>query len=524
MSWLILLIVAWGALAFGSVYDWAYGPLLGGCLVAAVWGFVRKVPRERRRVNVPTLTGLLLVALAAGVQLVSLDRNTLRAWSPATDEFLAQYDVRYAMAAVNMTREAAKASLEAPRLRKEEAAGPRKEESPTARRSTPGTITHPLSINPAKTQLGLMFLGAFGVMLLGLAHGVGGRDLRVIAPGIVMLGVLMAMVGIIQKALWNGKVYGFWEPVNVGTVAFGPFINRNHFAGWMLLALPIAVAYFASQVAKGMVGVKPGWRRRIIWFSTPDASRAVLTGFGILVMGLALVMTLSRSGISCFLLAMLLSGFNVLRRQTTTSKQRWLSTYLVLVFVVAIGWAGIDAIAARFADVDWKLGGRAGAWEDAWRIHEAFPWFGTGLNTYGSATLLLQQFEKATAHYVEAHNDYLQLLVEGGWLIAMPALVLMGLFGWQVRSRFREGRDDRTGYWIRLGAVTGIIAIAFQEIVEFSLQMPGNAAFFTILCAIALRQASIKSGGAPDLRIVGPAHRRRRKGAWLSQWRRMLHS
>ena len=125
---------------------------------------------------------------------------------------------------------------------------------------------------------------------------------------------------------------------------------------------------------------------------------------------------------------------------------------------------------------------------------------------------------------MEAHNDYLQLLVEGGWLIAVPALVLMGLFAWQVRSRFREGRDDRTGYWIRLGAVTGIIAIAFQEIVEFSLQMPGNAAFFTILCAIALRQASIKSGGAPDLRIVGPAHRRRRKGAWLSHWRRILPS
>jgi O-antigen ligase len=554
MSWLILLIVAWGALAFGSVYDWAYGPLLAGCLVAAVWGFVRKVPRERRRVNVPTLTGLLLVALAAGVQLVSLDRNTLRAWSPATDEFLAQYDVRYAIAAVNMTREAAKASLdadrgaEAPRLRKEEAAGPRKEEaagprkeeaagsrteeaagprkeeSPAARRGTPGTITHPLSISPAKTQLGLMFLGAFSVMLLGLAHGIGGRDLRVMAPGIVGLGVLMSMIGIIQKALWNGKVYGFWEPVNVGTVAFGPFINRNHFAGWMLLALPIAVAYFASQVAKGMVGVKPGWRTRIIWFSTPDASRAVLTGFGILVMGLALVMTLSRSGISCFLLAMLLSGFNVLRRQTTTSKQRWLSTYLALVFVAAVAWAGMDAVAARFADVDWKLGGRAGAWEDAWRIHEVFPWFGTGLNTYGSATLLLQQFEKATAHYVEAHNDYLQLLVEGGWLIAVPALVLMGLFAWQVRSRFREGRDDRTGYWIRLGAVTGIIAIAFQEIGEFSLQMPGNAAFFTILCAIALRRASIKSGGAPDLRIVAPAHRRRRKGAWLSHWRRILPS
>jgi hypothetical protein len=70
------------------------------------------------------------------------------------------------------------------------------------------------------------------------------------------------MIGIIQKALWSGKVYGFWEPINKGVTAFGPFINRNHFAGWMLMALPLAVGYFAALVARGMVGVKPGWRNR----------------------------------------------------------------------------------------------------------------------------------------------------------------------------------------------------------------------------------------------------------------------
>ena len=342
-------------------------------------------------------------------------------------------------------------------------------------------------------------------MLLGLARGIGGRDLRLLAPGIVFLGVLMSMTGIVQKALWSGKVYGFWEPVNKGVVAFGPFINRNHFAGWMLLALPVAVGYFAALVARGMVGVKPGWRNRVIWFSTPDASRAVLTGFAILVMGFALTLTLSRSGISCFLLAMVLSAFHVLRRQTSTAKGRLLGAYLALVVVAAVAWVGIDAIGARFAEVDWKLGGRAGAWGDAWRIHQAFPWFGTGLNTYGSATLLLQEFEKATAHYVEAHNDYLQLLVEGGWLVAVPALVLVGLFAREVRRRFREGRDDGTGYWLRLGAVTGIVAIAFQEIVEFSLQMPGNAAFFTVLCAMAVRKASVKGqrgeSDSPDGRL-----------------------
>jgi O-antigen ligase len=98
---------------------------------------------------------------------------------------------------------------------------------------------------------------------------------------------------------------------------------------------------------------------------------------------------------------------------------------------------------------------------------------------------------------VEAHNDYLQLLVEGGWLVAVPALALIGLFAREVRRRFRDALDDRTGYWLRLGAVTGLVAIAFQEIVEFSLQMPGNAALFTVLAAVAMRRATVKHPSEP---------------------------
>jgi O-antigen ligase len=496
MAWLILLIVAWGALAFGSVYDWARWPLLAGCVFAGAWGFARRVPHERRPIIAPVLAGLVLVAAAVCVQLVPLDSHTVRRWSPATHQFLMQYDLRYALPTV------------------EEISPGSKDPSSTSRTFTlpdeprlnipfSGSITHPLSIDPPRTWVGLACLAAFGFMLLGLAHGIGGHGLRILAPGIVALGFLLSMIGIVQKALWTGKVYGFWEPINKGVVAFGPFINRNHFAGWMLMALPVAAGYFASQVARGMVGVKPGWRNRIVWFSTPDASRAVLTGFAILIMGFALALTLSRSGIGCFLLAMVLSAFNVLRRQAGTTRGRLLGTYMVLVFVTAVAWAGIDAIGARFADVDWELGGRAGAWADAWRIHRMFPWFGTGLNTYGSATLLLQEFEKTTAHYIEAHNDYLQLLVEGGWMVAVPALLLIGLFAREVRRRFREALDDRTGYWLRLGAVTGIVAIAFQEIVEFSLQMPGNAALFTVLCAMAVRRASVKR--APSASVSRPA-------------------
>ena len=476
MGLLVLLIVAWGGLAFGAVYPWAYEPLLAACAVAGVWGLGRRVPSVRRRVNLPVAAGLALVALAIGAQLVPVSRATILEISPAADTVLRNYDLGYALrvAPPSSTLEPAPAATD---------------------------IRHPLSVNPPKTQLGLAFLVTFGVFLLGLARGLDGFDLRRFAPGLTGLGVLMALIGIVQKATWNGKVYGFWEPINTSFGAFGPFINRNHFAGWMLMALPIAIGLFSAQVGKGMRGVAPRWRDRLIWFSTPDASRVVLTGFSILVMGLALVMTLSRSGIGGFALALLLSGFQVMRRQAATNKRRMLVGYLVLLAVVSISWAGIDAIAERFAQVDADLGGRSGAWADAWRIHTMFPAAGTGFNTYGTATFFYQTFQVKLAHYVEAHNDYLQILAEGGWLVTVPVLLLVAAFAREVARRFREQHDERMGYWLRLGAVTGIVAMAMQEVVEFSLQMPGNAALFTVLCAIAMRKSSAQ-GQSADSRTL----------------------
>jgi hypothetical protein len=54
-------------------------------------------------------------------------------------------------------------------------------------------------------------------------------------------------------------------------------------------------------------------------------------------------------------------------------------------------------------------------------------------------------------------------------------------------------------YWIRIGAVTGILAIALQEISDFSLQMPGNAVFFVVLLGMSADDL-VDSGQAQDAR------------------------
>jgi O-antigen ligase len=94
-----------------------------------------------------------------------------------------------------------------------------------------------------------------------------------------------------------------------------------------------------------------------------------------------------------------------------------------------------------------------------------------------------------TVYFLEAHNDYLQILAEGGLLVGLPILAAVIIFAADVRRRFREAPKAGLTYWLRVGAVVGLIAVAAQSFVEFSLQMPGNAAFFVVLAAIALHRS-----------------------------------
>ena len=99
-------------------------------------------------------------------------------------------------------------------------------------------------------------------------------------------------------------------------------------------------------------------------------------------------------------------------------------------------------------------------------------------------------------HLREAHNEYLQLAAEGGVLLGVPVVCALAAFARDVRRRFVGSSES--GYWVRLGAVTGLVAIALQSTVEFSLQMPGNAALCAVLCAIALHRDP--RGAAPRVR------------------------
>lgn len=109
--------------------------------------------------------------------------------------------------------------------------------------------------------------------------------------------------------------------------------------------------------------------------------------------------------------------------------------------------------------------------------------------------MLFYQSHDLAVHYSTAHNDYLQLAAEGGFLVGMPAAWALIVLVRSIRRRFAERADDTETYWIRIGAATGLIAMGLQEIVDFSLQIPGNGLLFVVLCAIAVHRAPHRRNG-----------------------------
>ncbi len=454
-----LALVAVSAFAFGANYPWAYGPLMAGAGAVGVFGLFR-APAGR---NACRLLVWLLAATAGAValQIVALPHQALVAISPAAERLLAEYDVAYA-------RDAG---------------------------------YHAISLRPRQTAVALALFVASALLMLGTARAVTRRDLDRLAQGVVTIGALLAIASFFQRALFGARIYGWWQPLE-GGVPFGPFVNRNHFAGWMLMATPLGLGYFLCRVARAETPSGAGWHRRLLWFSTRDANSVVMVALATLLMAAALVLTMSRSALAAFTASMVLLAL-FMRRGASADQRRRFALVLLLAFILPLGLAGVHAVVSRVSvDERYDLS-RFAHWADTGRMISAFPLTGTGLNTHATASLFFQTADPAH-FYDAAHNDYLQVAAEGGLLVGVPAALLLIVFGACVRRGVRRTSPDTSAYWIRAGAVSGLAAIAIQEAVDFSLQIPANALLFAALAGIALRPPDEPRPVSPDKRPAFP--------------------
>jgi O-antigen ligase len=443
-------LLAWGVLSFGAVYPWGYWPLAAGCLVVGIWLVVlTRAWRERRPRQLAWSLGAVSAAIA--LQLVPLPYDWFRAISPSSDALLSQLRIGWAVRA-------------------------------------PGF--HVLSIAPGGTLTALALLAAFSVLVIGLMRGVAYMPLGWMVEQLTVLGLAIALFAIVQR-VESGPgdilVYGLWRAKGLAR-PFGPFINHNHFAGWMLLVLPLALAAAMARAQATREPFQQGWRDWFKSLAKPDANRFLFTASAILIMAVALVLSGSRTGLASVIVVIGALGYFASWRGTDGLK-RFLPAFCLLLFViVAFAWVGVDDTAARPDGAPGEFGERVTPWRDTVHIARDFPIAGTGFGGYGLAMLVYQTAGRHSI-YAQAHNDYLQILAEGGLLVAVPVAVALIVVVVNIRHRFRLP-DPPATYWLRAGATAGLLGIAAQSALDFSLQMPGNAMMFAVLLAIALHRPS----------------------------------
>jgi O-antigen ligase len=433
-------ILAWTAFAFGGIYPWTLPvPALACLALAAAWR-----PAVLARSHTPRLDLWMFAAVGAAlVQLIPLPRAVLRLIDPASD----------AVARARLLVD-------------------------------PGG-TLPLSIDPFRSAKAILLLASAFLLFVTARAIFDAGAVRTTARLIAVTGLVLSGVALAQDASAHGLMYWRWRPLDEGPAPFGPFVNRNHFATWAMMAVPLSVGYLAAHAsAHHGPGPLADWRRKL---AAGIDARASLLLASVTLLIVAIAASLSRSGLLGLLAALACGGLLAFRRGRASpapSRARALVLTLAIVAVAAVlTQVGPTAITARFGASRVAVADRFMIWHDTLPVLRDFWLTGTGVGTFLTSMGVYQRSSPGII-FNQAHNHYLQVAAEGGLLVGLPLLLALLAF---VRAAGRSLRHDRSGmYWVRVGAVSGLCGVAVQSLWETGLTVPANAAMAAVLAAIAI--------------------------------------
>lgn len=312
------------------------------------------------------------------------------------------------------------------------------------------------------------------------------KRLRLLVRTITVFGFFLAIFGLTQSFTSPDKVY--WIREMPQSQAFGPFINRHHFAGYMELALALPLG--------------------LVFTGSIEREKKFIYLFAAGLMAVALIMTNSRGGlISLFAELLFLVATMGLRRwhkhkkrESEEHKPRIKSAAakagLALAMVVALFGSvvllgGEEALTRMVGSVntDDPTTGRAHFWSVTVDIIKHHPLVGTGLGAFG---VVYTGYDSRNGMYrlEQVHNDYLQVLSDGGIVGAVLGLFfVVGLF--RMGFARRESRDDfRRG--VATGAMAGCFAVLIHSFFDFTLHTPANALLFLVLAALATMNGRVE--------------------------------
>lgn len=372
------------------------------------------------------------------------------------------------------------------------------------------SITNPPQKNPLLVLLPLLALTAlayvqswtgisadsfqtrfFALQLLGLTvflallyrYGATEHRMRVLAYAVIGIAIVSAIFGTLR--LTTQHETGFLLPLLKANQGFAQFINKNHFAYLMEMAIGLVIGLsFAERSKQNLL---------YLAFLTP--------------LWVALVLSNSRGGMLAMLTQVVIATMLLLR---------WAKLRLALAAVLVAGvcagtlWVGGDRLVNTFAPSGQEQtintsaytrenASRNEIWRATMKLFAAHPLLGAGLGGYWIA---ITSYHDASGVLVpqEAHNDYLELLASGGVI----GFAIAVWFAVTVVRLAQKNLWSSTGFVcaLRLGAILGLSGVAVHSLFDFGLHLLGNAAVFLTLIMMATTQ--IETRKVVDLNLQHP--------------------
>ena len=324
-----------------------------------------------------------------------------------------------------------------------------------------------------------------------LAQRLDRKQLRRLVALFVVVASCEATLGLLQVGSGPGSPLHLGNPYGGGS-ATGTYINKNHFAALMAMALPMLLALWAIEILPMRDHHGEAVRSHPRNADVKLAVRILLSILLVLVLA-ALLFTRSRAGIGSGLFVFALAGV-LLFWNAASLQTRIVLVLVALAALLLAAYVGLTPILDKFAPEELSL-----SYEGRMRIAMAtvragldFLPFGSGLGTFADV-FRRYQTGHLTGFIDHAHNDYAEAFLELG-VVGLAAIALLGL-AYVMRWRELAGRRlARSLQYFQVAAGLGMLAAIVHAAFDFNFHIPANAIYFSFLAGVFFYDAD--SAGA----------------------------
>ncbi len=343
----------------------------------------------------------------------------------------------------------------------------------------------PLTINQKATLQEFMRISCYSLFYILTIQLLSMSDrLKKTVFTVVGLAAAIALLAIVQQVGSPDKIY--WvRAVPDNASPFGPWINPNQFAGFMEMMSPLALGLFLFY--RPRVHGRESLRVKVVsFFTMPGSNLYLFLGCAATLMALSVFVSLCRGGI----LTITFSAFVFMLLYNMKKPKHGRAAILVIIgcVVMFVSWFGWDTVMAEFNHGITSSGeltdGRFDLWADSRRIIGSFFLFGSGFGTFVDIFPSYRSFP-GDSIFSHAHNDYLELLTDGG-------IIGFALAAWFVLAVLRHGwtmiraRRDQYAVLLGIGAFTAIVAMLMHSVTDFNMHNGADGLYFFFFCGLLI--------------------------------------